>query len=299
MRAPDFLIVGAARSGTTALCRLLEQHPQLFLPAIKEPCFYVFATRKPDFRNGKFAFAITSEDKYKKLFSMAPLTSQVGEASTPYLYLYDTAIANIRKYHPSPNTVKIVILLRHPVDRAYSNYKWRVRDGREPLSFEAALEAEQERRKAGYSFDYFYTDRSRYFEAVKAYTAAFPKVHVILYDDFIGATEKTLEHLCEFLEVDSAFKFELVHDVNSSYTSRWPWLSRLLTTESKLKFQLLYLLPSALRDRLRHRIMRWTQSEHKADVISPETRTRLLRYFQTDVEKLSELLQRDLSIWMR
>lgn len=296
-RDPDFLMVGAARSGTTALSRMLEQHPQLFLPAVKEPCFYCFVKHKPDYLRGKFAFAVTDYRKYQRLFDKAPATSVVGEASTPYLYLHEQTIANIKAYHNNPDQLKIVIILRHPVDRSFSNYKWRVRDGREPLSFEQAIEAEPLRRQEGYSFDYFYTHRSLYFDAVKDYMDNFSNVKVILYDDLIAAGDKVMADLCQFLGVDERFEFEQVAEVNSSYNIRWPWLSRLITAENKLKYKLLYSLPSAYRDQLRKVVMSFTRSRAKEEKMSPKMRARLLTYFRTDLEKLSGLIKRDLNRW--
>lgn len=297
-RDPDFLIVGAARSGTTALCRMLQQHPQVYLPVVKEPCFYCFVRNKPDYKKGKFAFAVTDPVKYQRLFDKAGKKPVTGEASTPYLYLHETTIANIKAYHANSDELKIVIILRHPVERAFSNYMWRVRDGRESLSFEEALAAEPHRMQEGYSFDYFYAHRSLYFDAVKDYFENFSKVNVILYDDFVADSTKTMTELCEFLEIDHRFGFEKVFEVNAAYSARWPWLSRLITTESPLKFKILYRLAPGFRDRLRKVVMSFTRTKVKEVQITPETRKRLSTYFRSDIEKLAELLQRDLSHWL-
>src|SRR6187402_2994451 len=183
MHMPDFLIVGAARSGTTTLHSYLRQHPGIFLPDIKEPSFFVFEGDQQKYVKGKFAFAVRDIDSYEKLFRQARPAQKTGEISTPYLYLYERTIASIEKYFKTYNEIKIVILLRNPVDRAFSQYCWRVRDGREPLSFEAAIKSEPERMKENYSFDYFYLDRGFYFKQVKAYLENFKHVKVILFED--------------------------------------------------------------------------------------------------------------------
>src|SRR3954468_1570109 len=103
MNQPDFLIVGAARAGTTALYSYLKKHPEVFMSQVKEPCFYSFAEKKPEYKNGKFAFAITDRQEYESLFKDSNPDQLKGEASTTYLFLYKASIANIKKYHPDFN----------------------------------------------------------------------------------------------------------------------------------------------------------------------------------------------------
>src|SRR5205809_7660617 len=121
---PDFLVVGTARAGTTALHYHLRQHPQIFMPRQKEPCFFCFAENKPNYKNGKFSFSTYKHNDYLKLFNKAKSFQIKGEISTPYLFLYDKTINNIRKYHSHPDELKIIIVLRNPIHRAYSQYLW-------------------------------------------------------------------------------------------------------------------------------------------------------------------------------
>src|SRR5689334_13552562 len=100
MRTPDFLVVGAARSGTTSLHSYLSQHPQLFLPGIKEPCFFAFEGEKEKYLKGKFSFAVRDFEQYGKLFDKAGAGQKIGEMSTPYLYLYEKSIGTMKKYFP-------------------------------------------------------------------------------------------------------------------------------------------------------------------------------------------------------
>ncbi|MBP7269787.1 MAG: hypothetical protein KBB38_05730, partial [Bacteroidia bacterium] len=65
---PDFLLVGAARAGTTAVDRYLRQHPEVFLPRVKEPCFFAFAGGTTGYRKGKFSFAVTDREAYQALY---------------------------------------------------------------------------------------------------------------------------------------------------------------------------------------------------------------------------------------
>src|SRR4051794_16485501 len=117
MKVPDFLIVGTARAGTSALNYYLHQHPQVFLPKQKEPCFFCFTGKKINYRNGRFAFAVTDPKKYAALFRDAKSGQLKGDISSPYLYLHKETIKNIKLYHSNFEKLKIVILLRNPADR--------------------------------------------------------------------------------------------------------------------------------------------------------------------------------------
>ena len=85
MRYPQFIVAGTARAGTTSLNSYLLQHPEIYLPVVKEPCFYTFAGEKIDYKNGKFAFALTSIEDYAKLYKKALQSQITGDISTPYV----------------------------------------------------------------------------------------------------------------------------------------------------------------------------------------------------------------------
>ncbi len=129
-RKPDFFVVGAAKSGTSSLHRHLEQHPAVFMPAVKEPHF--FSDERPPVQEVK------SLREYLALFADSPLGARAGEASTSNLYSPESA-SRIKAFQPDAG---IIMVLRNPVDRAYSQYWNQVHEGVEPLSFEEALEAE-------------------------------------------------------------------------------------------------------------------------------------------------------------
>ncbi len=299
MRSPDFLCVGAARAGTTSLHYYLRQHPELFIPGRKEPCFFSFAGEKIDYKKGKFAFALTSPDKYFQLFQNAREDQICGEISTPYLYLYQKTISNIMRFHPNHRKLKILILLRNPVSRAFSQYMWRVRDGREDLSFEEAIEQEAERMKLNYSFDYFYLDRGMYFQQVKAYIDSFRSVKIILHDDLVKDTEGMMRVICRFLEVDSHFVFDIEKEHNSSYPPRWELLGKLVTSESRLKFHLLNQLPDRWKKGIRHQFDRWNTDKNASIELKPETRKNLRLVYAEDLLRLQDLIGRDLSGWLK
>ena len=298
MNDPNFLVVGTARAGTTALQNYLQQHPQIFLSTQKEPCFYCFVDEKLRYKKGKFAFAVTDCKKYNRLFKDAAPGQVTGEISTPYLYLHNQTIYNIKKYHSDPDALKIVIILRNPIERAYSQYLWKVRDGREELSFEKALKQEKKRMEENYSFDYFYSHRGLYYEQVKNYLENFNSVKIILFEDFKNDFEKTMADLCKFIGVDSEFGFIRKHNINSSSFPRFGSLGKMITVESKIKFKLLRLLPEETRLGIKEHFNRLNSSTKFPLPIAAATRVYLHEYYKEDISKLQSLTGIDLSLWL-
>lgn len=298
MNDPKFLVVGAARSGTTALHHYLQQHKEIFLPAQKEPCFFCFVDEQLRYKNGKFAFAITDTNKYEKLFEKANPNQVTGEISTPYLYLHHQTINNIKKYHSDSANLKILIILRNPIERAYSQYLWKVRDGREELSFEAALKQEKQRMEDNYSFDYFYAHRGLYYEQVKDYLENFKSVKIILFEEFKFSFEKTMIDLCDFLEVKNDFKFIRKHPVNSSSFPRFGKLGRIITVESKIKFKLLRYIPEEIKTGIKETFLRLNTSDKFPLPIAAATRVYLHEYYKEDISNLQSLTGINLSLWL-
>ncbi|MBK6399185.1 MAG: sulfotransferase domain-containing protein [Bacteroidetes bacterium] len=298
MRNPQFIVAGTARAGTTSLNSYLIQHPEIFLPIVKEPCFFTFAGEKIDYKNGKFAFALTDIDDYSKLYKKAQQSQITGDISTPYLYLHEKTIRNIKRFHDDPESIKVIIVLRDPVDRAYSQYLWRVRDGREELSFEEAIAAESERMKQNYSFDYFYIDRGNYYEQVKAYIENFKNVKILLFEDLKNNTKETLADICKFLGVDSEFEFVKRTEQNSSFMPKSTLLNRLLTIESKTKFKFLSRIPESVKTTIKEQFMRLNSKNEKNPLMNESTRKRLKTFYKDDLLKLQKLIARDLSSWM-
>jgi hypothetical protein len=296
MRMPDFLVVGAARSGTTTLDSYLRQHPQIFLPDVKEPSFFVFEGEGKKYVKGRFAFAVRNPEDYEKLFRSAKLHQVTGEISTPYLYLYEKAISSIKKYYEAYREIRIVILLRNPAERAFSQYCWRVRDGREELDFETAIDAEQERMKDNYSFDYFYLDRGFYYKQVKEYMENFQHVHIILFEDFEKDPGSVLKDVCRFLRVDENFGFKRLMRQNESVLPRSKALSRVATNESKMKFKVWYMIPDPLRKKIRSAFTKLNSAGRIS--MDPGMRKKLSTIYRNDILALQKLTGKDLSRWM-
>jgi len=299
MRLPDFLVVGTARAGTTALHYQLRTHPQLFLPSQKEPCFFCFNGQIPNYKNAKFSFAVTDHEAYSELYINAKVNQLKGEISTPYLYLHNQTIKNIQKFYSCRQLPMIVIILRNPFERAYSQYRWKVRDGREKLSFEDALRNEEFRIEENFSFDYHYATRGLYAEAVKNFLDNFPKVKIVLYENYKYDFSSTMKKLCDFIGVDNDFNFNATANVNSSASTGYPVLNNLFFGESNLKYRLLRKVPDNIRSNLKEKLIRFNNSGKKIPPVSEEAKEYLKNFYYHDILKLQSITNFDLSNWLK
>jgi Sulfotransferase family len=189
LRLPDFLCIGAMRAGTTSLWKAFQAHPDLYLPETKELHFF-------DDRDGTFGLGI---GWYARHFAGAPAGALAGEVSPSYLYLPGTA-ERIRSALPD---VRLVAILRDPVARAWSHYWFNVRNGRERLSFEDAIDQEPERTSTGPLWDawYSYLARGRYVDQLRRYEAVFTREQICvvfleeLRSDAAPVLDSVFEHV--------------------------------------------------------------------------------------------------------
>jgi len=298
---PNFLIVGAAKSGTTSLYCHLRQHPEIFLSANKEPKFFSSLTLKFPLRGPGDDFVehhrmVKTWDEYRQLFADAGGARAIGEASSDYLYHGRQAIPHIQRYLGDP---RIVILLRNPVERAFSAWRHLRRDRREPeSSFENALAFETERRLLNWEFIWSYKDVGFYASQVRAYLENFSRVHVCLFDDFATRPQDVLHAIYRFLEVDDSFEADTSIIFNPGTADGGSWLGRRLTTTAGTGNTRTVTPRAGFRTGLGRRLVDFVLRNSSA-TMPPGVRTRLQTTYQEDIAQLSTLLGRDLSHWLR
>jgi hypothetical protein len=295
-RRPDFFIVGAFKSGTTALYHYLRQHPQIFMPVHKEPLFFGDDLTR---RYGRLTF-----DEYLALFRGARPDQRVGEASTWYLYSRSAA-REIRDFSPD---AQIIVMLRNPVDVMYAQHSQLVFNATENLTdFEMALEAEADRRR-GQRLppgplrveNLFYRESVRFADQLERYLEVFgrERIHVVLYDDFRDDTARVYRAVLEFMGVDPSFRpaFEVV---NESKRVRSRVLQRLVFQPPApilASTRLLRRFPVA--HRVRAAVLRLNSSAQPRPTLNQALRSHLQEEMTPTVERLSALLDRDLSHWV-
>ena len=300
MRKPDFFIVGAPRCGTTAMKNYLEKHPEIFMPrSDREPNFFGTDLVHPDF--------IKDEPAYLSLFAGANNEKRVGEKSTHYLYSKQAA-SEITKFQPSAS---IIIMLRNPVDQLYSLHNLLLYIGRENIvDFEAALEAEEDRKRGlrlpervslPEAWSLFYRDTPKYTHQVQRYLDVFGRenVHIIIFDDFIRDTTDVYRDTLRFLDVDPDFQPEF-RKVNTSMRPRSKAIHNFLINPPEvLRSFVRAVMPSQLRLRMGNGIKHLNANYEPRPPLNPELKKKLQLEFLPEVERLSELLGRDLTYWCR
>ena len=301
-KLPNFLIVGAAKSGTTSLYYYLKEHPQIFMPKKKEPKFLTSLFLKSHF-NGigdkpVEKSTIKNFEDYKRLFNLVSNEYAIGEASADYLFYYDNVIPNIKKYLGSP---KIIIILRNPIERAYSAYMHLLRDKREFLSFEEALKLENKRKKEQWEFIWYYKEVGLYYNQVKAYLDNFNNVRIYLYDNLKEDRLALLQDIYDFLEVDKNYiPNTLNNKYNISKIPRYKALDNFIQNESSLKKVIRPIVKMILpNSKAREQIIKSIKESnlYRPDM-KKETREYLRHYYKEDLEKLQYLINKDLSYWL-
>lgn len=294
---PDFLIVGASKSGTSSIYHYLRQHPEIFLSNIQKEGRY-FSQMEGNF-NGPGDARVDAEitrtlEQYKALFQNYNNEKAVGDISPEYLYFHEEAIPLIKSV--LGNNVKIIIILRSPVERAYSGYLHFKRDKRETLSFEEALEKEDERKQKNWIWAWQYKNSGLYYEQVKAYIENFEQTKVIVFDDFVEQPQKILSDICEFIGVNPDFEFDTSYKYNVSGDPKNSVLYKLETSRGMVNF-IKKLVPHKTVKFLKKRFTGENQMTRQE--MNPETRKQLIDFFKDDVQRLEKLIQRDLSHWLK
>jgi len=219
---PNFLIVGARNSGTSSLYTYLKQHPQVFMPLMKEP--HYFSQLHPYSEMAFPTAHVSNEATYLSLFSKAEGYKAIGEASVSYLWDRE---APTRIYAANPEA-RILILLRDPVDRAFSHYLNDVREGWQELPFFEALVEDSKRPKV-WSVSHLYVDIGLYHDQVERYLDIFgPKRVMVLLSKELRRVEgrrKLLTRVADFLELDPAYldRIDTSHVENEIAVARWKW----------------------------------------------------------------------------
>ncbi len=250
---------------------------------------------------------IRDEQAYLSLFAEAKDEKRVGEKSTRYLYS-KLAAAEIKEYQPSAS---IIIMLRNPVDHLYSMHKQHIYRGRENLvDFEAALEAEEDRRRGLRLPDSIslreawilnYREIPRYTHQVQRYLDVFGwrNVHIIIFDDFIRDLSGVYRDTLRFLRVHPDFQAEF-RKIRPSMRVRSRTVQNLLMDPPQFVRSIMkVLMPFKLRDRMLKGLIHLNTNYAPRPPMKPELRRQLQEEFLPEVEQLSRLLGRDLTNWCK
>ena len=298
MTLPSFLVLGAQKAGTTSIYDYLAQHPDIFMSPVKEPHFFTYlnveAPRSSPEEHSRFyrpLQPIAQLEDYERLFEGAGGRTIRGEASPSYIY-GPAAPQNIRDIVPD---AKLIVILRNPVDRAFSNYQMNRRSGQELLTtFEDAIAAEECRIAEGWGFAWHYLAKGRYAEQLRRYLGVFPadQLKIMLFDDLIADPTSFMRDVYTFVGADSGFVPNVEHSSNVSGVPKNRALSLVLRPAQLTHRWWSPFVPIAVRHRVRSATL--TRERMLSD-----TRSRLLAQFDAEITDLGRLIGRDLSSWRR
>ena len=289
MSLPNFFIVGTPKAGTTALYNYLRQHPDIYLPECKEPHFFSYVGESlPE-------WGIPEIEAYKQLFNSARGGQVIGEASTWYLYS-STAAEQIHRLLPDS---KIIVVLRQPVERAYSSWSFRLQCGWEPIqNFEQAIEAELSRIQSGFSWDFHYLNTGFYYSQLKRYFDLFRRdqIKVYLQEDLKADTAALMQDIFRFLEVDDSYTTDVSEKHNVTRIPKNRWINQFLSKETSVKSFLKKVMPNSLRSTASHRLRKLNNTS--VPLLSTEMHQKLTLKYREDIGKTAKLIDRDLSGWL-
>jgi hypothetical protein len=290
--SPNFFVIGAARSGTTALAEMLRQHPDVFLTQPKEPHFLAFAGQEVAFTgNGDDQSvnraAVTDVDAYLALYESAGGCAARGDASVSTLYYPRESLEALDRYFPD---ARLVAILREPSARAFSAFSYlRVR-GFEPCDdFRDALDLEAERAAAGWHHLWHYVEMGRYAGQLEPFVEELgpDRLQLLFYDDLCRDPAATVRRVFEFLGVDAGVAVSCER-VNASGSPRSAVLQagiRWTARPGPVREAIKALTPFRLRERVRG-------ANLGRDVPPPDAKEQLGEIFAPELARLRSLLAR-------
>jgi hypothetical protein len=325
IRKPDFFVVGAPKCGTSSMYYYLLQHPEIFVPhnadvtQLSENPFALgfeaarvaASLKEPHFFGSDLHFApellvATTTEKYMELFEGVTNEKRIGEASVYYL-CSERAASEIKAFQPD---ARIIVMLRDPVDVMFRLHGQECVNGTESISdFEEALAAEPARfadpsimtLKPNILETAFYRRCVTFSEQLERYYDAFgrERVHVIIYDDLRSEAQKVYSDVLRFLDVEDRPLGEAPVSNQMSQVKNMKLQRFIANPHPGLRKAVRAMIPARMRLWIAMLVIRSNIDYGARPTLDPAIRARLQGEMAGEVERLSELLGRDLTHWSR
>jgi hypothetical protein len=207
MKSPNFIVIGAPKSGTTLLYLYLQRHPGIFLPIRKELHYFFYELLRENANGPVYTYVFpslcASREEYAFHYITVGHETAIGEVSPSYLYHYQVS----ERIKAELGDVKIIALLRNPIDEAFSQYMRLICEKRETLPFYKALVNEKKRKAAKWSDLWLYESSSLYTGGIEKYLIVFghKNVQIVLFEDLFADPQTTMQKIFRSLGVDTTF----------------------------------------------------------------------------------------------
>jgi len=289
MNKPNFIISGFAKCGTTALHYYLEAHPEIYMPKKKELHYFSQSNisqnnQGPGGRQANESF-VKDFDLYLNLFKGVKSEKIIGETSPSYINYPDCFVQINKKL----NDPKIIILIRDPIKRSYSNYLHLIREQRETYSFEKALDLEFSRKEQMFSDFWFYKSNSYYYEKILEAKRSFTNVLVVTQEELSSDTQNTLKKIYKFLGANTEFTPK---NLKKKYNKGGLYKKNIITNfvfkqgEIKNLFKRVFDISPWMKD-LKNRVI--SNFHYKPKPIDTVLEKKLIKDFQNEVMKIKSL----------
>jgi len=307
----DFFLVGAAKSGTSIISEWLKAHPSIFIPQIKETNFFSTDIEVNDFSSAYKQNTFLDLESYfkdedlrplhisfvrqkshmEKLYEMAPPGTINGECSTSHLYSLSAA-NNIYQHNAQ---AKIIMILRNPVERAYSHYLMARKYGFTNLSFREAVERDISARKKGWGINELYVDLGLYSKQIQRYKDLFPggQIRIMKYEELQDDPQRCFDTICLFLGVPT-MSIPKLERANQASMARMDQLN-LWLTQSGLKKDIGKIIPGKLKEKLK----KIYYTDVNLPSLTQEDRSYMQDLFEEDIKRTSRITGLDLDTLLK
>lgn len=314
IHTPNFLVVGAAKCGTTSLYYYLKNHPDVYMSPIKEPNHFSTDIRPENFSaeykiyeknknldinkyvNGdmkaeQWGAYVHNREHYLKLFKFVKNEKCIGEISNSYLYS-QRAADNIHKEFPA---MKIIMILRQPAERAYSHYLANLRDGRTTLPFKEEVLNDDAKELHGWSISHLYYELGQYSQQVARYLQLFPseQIKIYLFEDLKQDNKALVKDLYEYLNLRTDIAIPDDKKFNEARLPRFPGFLKMIT-HLGLKRKIFRTLPKAWQKKTKAAFFKGG----KPPIMSEEDKKWMSSRYHEDILALEKLIKRDLKHWL-
>jgi len=282
---PNFFIVGAPKAGTSSLYHYLNEHPEIYMCPEKEPNFFScqeIKAQKLYYRKEN----IGSLKEYQALFRGVGDEKAIGEASVSYLFYPEVP----QKIKNAVSDAKIIIILRNPVKRAFSHYLMDFRLGYTRLSFEDII---FDKKKHPLHYQQ-YLELGLYSNQVQRYLSTFREndVKIVIFEQFVQDQKNEMFSLLQFLNVNSMYSHQLLKKYNPSVVPKNGYI-RFFYGKAGLRKFLKFVLPESTLNRVARFFFK-----SGLPSLNGETENFLKSFYTEDIQKLENLIKRDLKYWL-